>query len=534
MKSSEVRPDVTPGNPTAIRSGGPKRLVFLAVLLVAMAAVPRVLLLDHTFMPNGIDEGIDIHSGRMVERGARIYDEVNTVQAPLMIKAYGALDVHPISFRALAVLCSLAIIAMAMWSAYRMKGGWAMMGAGIFASMDLLFLQKSRLANLDIFCLFWTIISITLFMEHRAGRGRPFLAMSGMAIGLGVMTKLFAVVAGGAMFMLLAASTLPSEGRPFELLRRISPGGGEGKVGFIDLAIFSAPAALVIGSVMLWFGPSNVIEGVFLNQLHRPSDPIWTRSGYILLFLLMNIVAVPFAVRHFPSLYRSVGGAIGLIGAVHILFFLAMGKVWLHHLIFLTPFLAIAGGYGLARSLERNGARRDRAALVGLKPRARNRVIALVLAMSIVQAGGSIIIATLGWPLDNEVPDLVRELTGPEDHIIVGDPMVAVLADRPVPPGVVNVAFVQYPVLTDDVLNRTAVDYAVTVIVLTYRLLHMEGFRSFVEGNYTLVGEFRADDPLLNEDYTLRLVYRLPEDSPLHSHPDWGCAINGDEGFQRG
>jgi hypothetical protein len=354
--------------------------------------------------------------------------------------------------------------------------------------------------------------------------------LSGFVFGISIMTKLFGVIAAGTLVLLMFAertSAVEGVGRHF---KRFLPGRTPFRPRIREIAVFSLSVALSTLLIMSLFGIGNVVQGAFLNQLHRPVDPVGVKLGIMGVFLLCNIVAIPFAIIGFRRLYRREEGIFVLVGASYLLFFIFQGKTWPHHLIFLSPIIALSACIGALKVLEHLV---GRGRIVRRSNPGRTTRIALgsLLLMAIMLNGAfALMINQEGQPLDQSSASIVESLTVPDDYVISGDPMIARLADRPIPPSIVNLAFVQYPLITDDQLNRTAVEYGVTVIVITYRLLHMPGFREFVEGNYTLRAKLYDTSDSLNEDYEVRLIYYLPKDAPLRSDPDWGSALRTDGG----
>jgi hypothetical protein len=508
-----------------IRSNPKAYALVLAGFIVLIAGLPRVMMPSYSLYPNGVDEGIQIMEGRMVWAGNRIYERVNTVQAPIMISLFGAFDVSPIAFRLLTAACSLVIFAIVMYAGYRVGGRNAMVATGAFLALDILFLEQSRFVSLDMYSLFWVVIGCALFLVYRSRRSRIALMLSGLVFGVSIMTKLFGVIAAGSLILLMFAERLCAVPVLGERLGRLLPGERLFRPRIREIGIFALSVVLSTLLIMSFFGIENVFQGAFLNQLHRPVDTVWVRFRTLGVFLLCNIVAIPFALGGIRKLYRHEEGIFILVGGAYLAFFIVQGKTWPHHLIFLSPILAISAGIGLMRFIGA-GTRK------GLFP-ARTRGlkvtrIALVslLILAILEGGAfAFMLNQEGQPLDQSSASIVRSLSGPEDYIIVGDPMIARLAERPIPPNVVNIAFVQYPPITDDELNETAIQYGVTVVVITYRLLHMSGFREFVEGNYTLRAKLFDESSSLSDDYKLRMIYLLPEGSHLREHPQWGSAL---------
>jgi hypothetical protein len=514
----------------SIRSSPRLYILVLAAFVLVIAGLPRVILPSYSIYPNGVDEGIQIMEGRMVWAGNRIYEQVNTVQAPIMISLFGMFDVSPVAFRLLSAICSLIIVAIVMYAGYRIGGRDTMVATGAFLAMDILFLEQSRFVSLDMYSLFWVVIGCALFLLYRYRRSRIALMLSGFVFGISIMTKLFGVIAAGTLVMLMFAERTCAVQGIGGRIGRFLPGERLFRPRIREIAIFALSVVLSTLVIMSFFGIHNVVQGAFLNQLHRPVDPFGVRMGTLGVFLLCNIVAVPFAILGIRELYRREEGIFILIGGAYLLFFLVQGKTWPHHLIFLSPVLAIAAGIGIMRLLDKGSLRRRY--LFRSSALKASRIVLVTLLIMAIMVGGAFafMLNQEGQPLDQSSASIVNSLCGPEDYVISGDPMIARLAERSIPPSIVNLAFVQYPVITDDQLNDTAIEYGVTVIVITYRLLHMEGFREFVEGNYTLRARLYDRSESLSEDYEIRLIYYLPDHSPLRTLPEWRSALPPGDG----
>lgn len=108
-------------------------------------------------------------------------------------------------------------------------------------------------------------------------------------------------------------------------------------------------------------------------------------------------------------------------------------------------------------------------------------------------------------PVIYKIAGKIKKLTSPEDFIISGDPLVTVLSNRRQPPGAINVAEVQYPPLTSDMLRDVCKKYKVKAIVLTHGLLkEKEDFSQLVKENYQLIAEYK--------DFELARIYHPPKE----------------------
>ena len=483
---------------------GPKdrRSMVLALLVILISSVPRFLMLERDIFPNGVDEGVQIMAGRMWAEGFILYDQINTVQPPIMLSVYGLMGGDPIMFRYLSAVSSLIILGLVMYLAYKLGGRITMVLAGVFLSMDLMFLHESRLASLDMYCLLAVSLGVASIMVYRRNGRWPYALLSGGLLGLACMVKLYAVVAAGTVFLILIIDLLSTRPRFGDrgidrfLPERLNTGG---KVGHI--IAYCAAGAAAASIVLLIFGPATVIEGILLNQMGRPVDPIGNKVLYLAVFLGANLIALPFFFMGLSKTYRSEAGVVLIISLGFLLFMLFQAKTWPHHFLYLSPALALSAGMGgtmLSRKLSR-GASSSRGATA---------IPAVILIISLLVIGGfSHAVVARGHPVEYQVADMVRSLTDEGDYVLSGNPRIPVLAERPTPPSIVNVAIVQSPPLTDEILNETVLEYDVKVIVLTYHLEEFDGFTSFVEENYILRATYHDTHLPFEQDERIYRVY---------------------------
>ena len=503
----------------------PKYYIFyLAGILIAIAAIPRIFFPGWSIFPNGVDEGIDMMSGRMMSAGYALYSQINTVQPPLMLSIYGFLGLDPVFYRLFSTLASIMIISMIMYAGYKVGGSSVMIASGAFLAMDVLFLHQSRLASLDIFSLIWVVLAVVLLIRVRNRWDKKTAMFMGLAVGVSTMTKLFGVIAAGAIFLILLLDVISTTERfsRFKLDKLLPPRGSEIKPKWEVISTYVLSGAVVVIVVMAFFGIEEVIQGIFLNQLNRPRDGFFTKLVYFNVFALCNIVAIPFFFLGLKPLYRKPQGIILTLTLFYLLFLLFQAKTWIHHLVFLSPALSLTAGVGIIRFFTSG-----RAIRIRKRFSLSNRSIAfvevfMIMAAAIVGGGMSIIVQERGEPASRSISDRLTEVTDREDYVISGDPIIAMDAGRNVPPEVVNVAIVQYPPISDDHLNETVIGYGVEAVIITYHLLDMTGFVEFVEKNFKLDSHIVETGMPYPMEETHYYLYVLPDDSPLRDLEDWG------------
>ncbi len=501
--------------------------LYLALVLLAIATIPRVFYISRDIQPNGVDEGIQIMVGRMAGAGYDLFGQLKPMQTPLIFSFYALIEADPVVFRIFSTLSSLIIMVCVMWVGYRIGGRYMMVATGAFMAMDLMFLHESRFASLDMFCLLWVVLGAIFLVKFRQSGSKWSLVLMGVFFGISAMIKLFGTIAAGAAGLILLIDLL-SELGPLKRynIQRFLPHRRVHRVRLSHIILFSLAFTLLTLVVMARFGFYDVIKGAFLDQMHRPVIPFTNKLRYFGVFLLMNALHIPFMFIGFKPLYRRPEGVVLFMGAVYLLFFMFQSTTWVHHLIFLSPVISLSAGVGLVRASELVHRVRSKRLTRAQRRRFRRTVIYVQVTMVLIAAviGGafSLMVKQRGESAQRQVASLLEDLTDSDDFVISGDPLIPAIADRPVPPNVVNVASVQYPDLTDDELNWTVISYGVEVVILSYHLNDMEGFRSFVEENFRLRAHYIDKDLPLSKNTVEYWVYELPKGSDLRDDPLWG------------
>ncbi len=503
--------------------------IFLGAILLLIASLPRFFYISRDIHPNGVDEGVQIMAGRMLDAGYDFYTQINTVQAPLMLSIYGVVEGDPVIFRIFSTIASLVIMVCIMWVGRRVGGRHVMVAAGAFAAMDLMFLHESRLASLDMFCLLWIVVAVAFFIKYRQSGKKWAVLMMGVSLGIGSMIKLFAVIAAGLMGLIMLLDWVNDTDTPILnsiKTEKLLPHRKFHNVRFLHMVLLLLSFSLVVLFIMARFGIVEVIEGMFLNQLHRPVSPFTTKLRYFGVFVLLNSIAFPFFFLGLKPLYKKPEGIIAIITIGFFLYFMFQAATWIHHFVFLSPGLSLTAGVGvirLGRMVDRYRRKNER---LKISTRKAGRTIIylqviLMLLVAVVGGGFSLLVKERGESAQYKAASLVEDLTEPEDFVISGDPMIPVIANRHQPPPVVNVARLKYPDVTNDQLNETTIIYGVEVVILTYHLSEMEGYVDFIEKYYKQKARYTDNTlPFLENEEEYRVFY-LPEHSELRENELW-------------
>lgn len=504
---------------------------YLGLIIILIASIPRFFYISRDIKPNGVDEGVQIMAGRMMDVGYEIYSQINTVQAPLMILVYGAIEGDPVIFRIFSTIASLIILGCVMMVGLRVGGRHVMVAAGAFAAMDIMFLHESRLASLDMFCLLWISLSVAFYIKYRQSGRKWALLLMGFALATGSMIKLFAVIAAGTMGIIMFLDWInDSDIGPLEKIKteRFLPDRKFKNVKFHHMMILVLSFSLMVLLIMARFGYMNTIEGMLLNQLNRPKSSLTTKLQFFGIFLLLNSIAIPFFFFGIKRVYRRTEGVILIITAVFLVYFMTQATTWIHHFVFLSPGLALTSGVGIIRVGEMIGGYRSKKRSSSKKETAISierkmlyiQVILLVL-LAVIGGGFSLVVKERGESAQYKAASLLEEITERDEYVISGDPLIPVIAERSQPPGVVNLAELKYPAITNDELNQTTLVYGVEAVIITYHLEEMEGYVDFVEEHYILKATYSDNSLPLMEDEELFRVYFLPDDSVIRDHDLW-------------
>jgi hypothetical protein len=498
--------------------------LYLGFVLLLIATIPRLFYISKGVIPNGVDEGIDIMAGRMWDFGYDLYREINTVQAPLMLSVYGLIEADPVTFRLFSTICSLFIMALVMWAGRRIGGRHVMAASGAFVALDLMFLHEARLASLDMFCLLWVSFGVAFFVKFRQSGSKRALFLMGISLAVSSMIKLFGVIATGTIGLILLVDMLSGWKyfTRFELQRFLPPRKLD-SVKFKHLLIYTLSYFLVVLFIMARYGMEDVIQGIFINQLERPVLPFSQRLSFFGVFFLLNLVAIPFLFFGIKRLYHRPEGVLLIISGAYLLWFIFQSTTWIHHLVFLSPTISLTAGVGIievAKWWSRKGKfRRDRRKAARLVIYAQ---VFLILSAAVVGGAFSWVVREGGSSIEEKAAEVVMKISEEGDFVISGDPLVPAKAGRLIPPNLVNVAFLQFPKITDDELNETCIRYAVEVVVLTYHLDEMHGFVDFVRSNFTLRSNIERREFFLDSNPQVYRIFYLPADAPLRSHAEWG------------
>lgn len=479
------------------------------VTLIACAIVIVLHLATLDGQSYEYDEGVYWQSLRAMAQGHPLFSSIFSSQPPFFL-----LSIYPIylifgqtiaAARLAMVLYAVVCLAAMYWAARLLGGRWAAALATLLLVFEPLFSQEARTLQAEMPMLAFQLLGVALCLaalRRSDPTRRWFVLGSGAAIGLGVMIKLFAIAAVVPIGLWLAAplfaTALSAQGRLRvpelaalgKSLRQVLP----------DLALFSAG---LIGACALLLLPFAANLGLVYDQvirfhiaashavnygLHYNWDLIWsTESDVPQLWLgLLGVVIVLW-----KRIWLAIPVVLWLVVEVGLLF--EQEPLLSHHIVLISIPLALLAGLSLPvlgselRSLIHPSAQQVRLALY---------ICALVATL-----------AALNFTINAQVygtkPPKAAQLemalalegaTSPNDLVVTDDQYVAGLADRNVPPELVDTSQVR---LKSGYLTRQQLEDIIThddirvILFASGRFDLIPKFRSWVEANgFTAVATF--------------------------------------------
>lgn len=451
------------------RAFGAKKTLWMVVGILVLAGILRFANIGWSYSNNGIDEGIMAERAMLVRAGNQLYTELPSDQAPLAFYLGAALGGDIIDLRLFVAAMSMAAIAACMVTSRRIAGGRAMLVTGLLLSFDFAFVRESRLFSLDALSSVFLAFAFAVFVPYIERKSWTLLVLAGLLAGLSTATKLFGALGLLGMIVFLACE-----------LRASNEPKGKGVTAIIVLAVAAALPLLVFA---LMLGPSAMFQGMVVNQGGRGLD-IYLKLSLVAYFGVNAAYALP--LLHARALWKADPRtrALACIALVVLAFMVLQPLLFFHHLVLLSPVLAVLTGVvvdKLLKDRKSDGQTSMPYDLNKLEALGRRAVLAVLVASLTISYSLSVYgIVAQPEPLQVRYADWLRQVTAPEGYVISGDPTIPALAGRLVPPEVANVAYRQSPDITLDDLERAVRDYDPAVVIVCYRLNEMDGLEEFL------------------------------------------------------
>jgi hypothetical protein len=265
-----------------------------------------------------------------------------------------------------------------------------------------------------------------------------------------------------------------------------------------DLSILMVSAVAPISVLLLLLGPSDMIQGMVFDQGGREFDA-FLKLSLVAYFGVNPVYALPLLRA------RALWGTrpeVRLLLALSLTILAAMvvqPLSFFHHMVVLSPALSILAGclVGETLSSKKGNIRTGASSNSSKSGLSIVRAFAAVTMATLVMGAGFAAYGLVGQgepPSHNFVP-YVESFSDEDDYIVAGDPLIAALAGRMVPPELVNVAFRAGDEVTEEEVIDAIVEHDVRVVIVCYKLNEMPGLISFLEEQgFRILGGLRQVD----------------------------------------
>jgi len=410
-----------------------KNKVIIAIILFSI--VIRVYNIENPFSTNGIDEGIHLLQAKMIREGYNYYDDLQGDQAPLAILTFSIFEGNVLACRYLSYFLFI-ISSIFLFLIAKKFGKDVALVTLLIISLDFTLLRESRLASLDLFSATLLCISSFFFLSYIEKNCVVNLALSAIFFSLSLLSKIVPV-----FFVLFPLFYL--------FLRKKNM-----KHGIIYIFFFITPLL----TIFLIFSPHQLIEGVLLRQAHRGFD---FYSKLSLLVFIASCFIYLFAIRKWDIKNERISYLVAWVLLI-LIPLLLQGRTFQHHFVYISYPLAMLASIALHENWDKK----------------RRSILAVFIAFNLFLM--VFFIFTAPKDLAYDVADEIKNITDENDLVISGNPLVNVIANRPAPPNLTNLARYHYPETTLNDINYWLEKNETKIIVLYYHLYEIERLRDYL------------------------------------------------------
>ena len=505
-----------------------------AMLICVLAAVPRLLALNG--FSADYDEGVYWQSLRAMAHGYPLFTQIFSSQPPFFLLAiypfYALFGQTLAAARFGIAVWSLVGIVAIYFAGRALAGRWCGLLACALLAADPLYLRESHTLQAEapsVALMTLCVAFAATAMRSSQGRGRRALtALAGVAFGLGMLTKLWDVVAIVPAALLLTQpfwATLVYKDGHLRQPRRAALLAGA-RQSLPDILWFAAGALAALIAVLLPFIGAwstlydqavrfHVAAGSAVNRGLRYNLRLISQDGNELPIVLVALTSVALAVWRRAWIAAPV--ALWLVASLVVL--IQQQPLLDHHVTLLAPPLALLAGLALPLLVKGSIARRSmphpypamrkRSWLGGRIPsplpswgKGRERDLARVV---VALAGLALLICAVLSVLETsaarapvrdaqiQMAIMLRLRTTPSDLVASDDQYITALADRDVPPQLVDTSQVR---IASGYLTATQLERIITrsdtrvILFASGRFDLVPGFRQWVDQSFTKIADF--------------------------------------------
>jgi len=447
-----------------------KNVGILSTLLIVATAARLITPIEWTLDNANADSDIYLAMAMMVTRGYKLYNQIFYGHPPLMIWvlscAFKVFGVSASIGGLVGVVLSLIGISGIFFTAKQLGGFSAGVISVILLSFSPLYLQVSRSASNEILLCALTPWALYSFLLYLRNRGFQWLILSGLLSGFCFLSKFYAV------FLTLSICL-------YFVYRR----------SFREVAYYLTLTGVPM-LILLTFDLTAVWKDVFLFPLYRPVTSLNLRLERITDFLRGDLGLISLGIGGaFFQLKNRKNEKTGLIVLWLFLTFvglIAQTTLYKHHLVHTLLPLAICTSF-LIKEVR----------VIQPKEVMVFSLMLLIIPLPILVAYGSAAVTPEFPDLVKarfEVAQLVQNMTTVNDFIISGDLMIPLIANRMVPPNLIDISDTRHEakfILSRDLIEA-CIKYDVKIVIVSSRLLSFGKFIEFVRKHYVNIGTIRV------------------------------------------
>lgn len=463
------------------------------------------------------DEGVYWQSLRALAQGHTLFSQIFSSQPPFFLLClypfYLLFGQTLVAARLGVVVYSLVGLIALYFAARAIAGSWAGVVAAALLAVVPSYLTGSFTLQAEVPALTFEMACVTMAVTamQRTGRQRRiFACLSGVALGLGVMTKLFDVVALAPAILYLGQPFFQAftddDGRlrrptgqdVWASMRAVLPDVGIFVVGSVAAcALVLIPFAGQLGDLYDQAVKFHVAAGHAVNRglSYNVKLLVHAQGEYFLILLALAAVVIGIWRRAWqivpPLLWAAL--SFGLL--------LQQQPLFDHHLELLSPPLALLGAMVIPLFVSaKNDAGHvfqfKQTALAFSADVARIAVVCVAL-MALANLGAGILDARqAAQPIPDarrQIASALRAETLPQDQVVTDDQYIAGLADRTVLPQLVDTSEVR---IASGYLTAQQLEAVITkadarvILFASGRFDHVPGFRRWVREHYSQAIDF--------------------------------------------
>ncbi len=450
---------------------GVRRDSWIALLALTLAALMRLAATG--ILTDNFDEGSYVETLRVWVHGASLYGAISLGQPPFFMLSL--LPTFVLGGQTLgAARLSIVILSMlgigAVWAIGRMLDGpRTALIASLLLAFDPQYFTQSWTVDAEVPALALTLVALALALGYRHVPRRRWAALAGAALAAAILTKLAAILAVPAIFAAILPLELYTLARQSWAARRWPD-----RAGWAEMWRAARPSLRALGAGWLVMTTLIVLPfaGNLANLWHQvvairriaEGLPITGTSNLGVLLgawweaplIAVATISVIANIRR----ERWVVAIFGLWGALTLVALILQRPLFTHHLALLAPPCVLCAAL-LPSDLAATALSALRGQLAGLLLAGVVVIGALTIVAQQNELRAHPPLTTLLAALD------LGNVTEPGTLVITDDPMVAVLADRDVPPNLADPSYVRIASgqLTAADVERAATDPRVTAVL---------------------------------------------------------------------